>query len=82
MTPDYVPEEETYYQINVKNWQKIIIEKFCEYCPDAKVVENGLHIPSLKATIGVPDIIFSKYSNMQWMTTVIGIAFYNTKEAT
>ena len=61
VTPDYVSEEDTYRQINEQNWRKIIIEKLCGCYPDAKKVKNGLHIPSLKATIGIPDTIFSKY---------------------
>ncbi|MCY4552998.1 MAG: hypothetical protein OXC79_04945 [Candidatus Poribacteria bacterium] len=58
VTPDEVSEEEVDRRINETDWQKIIIKKLCEYYPDAKEVENGLHIPRLKATIYVPDITF------------------------
>ena len=60
-TPDYVSEEETIRRINEKNWQKIIIERLCEHYPDAKEVENGIHIPGI-GIISIPDTIFLKYS--------------------
>lgn len=60
VTPDEVSEEEVDRRINETDWQKILIKKLCEYYPDAKEVENGLHIPRLKATIYVPDITFPK----------------------
>ena len=58
VTPDEVSEEEVDRRIKETDWQKIMIKKLCEYYPDAKEVENGLHIPRLKATIYVPDITF------------------------
>ena len=66
-TPDDVSEEEVERYIDEKDWQKSIIEKLCEYYPDAKEVENGVHIPDVHTpgigfTISVPDTIFSKYS--------------------
>ena len=56
-TPDGVSEEAT-RQINKKDWQKMIIEKMCEYYPDAREVEGGVYIPEIRATISVPDTIF------------------------
>lgn len=58
-TPDSVSEEEAARRINEKNWQKILIEKLCEYYPDAREVEGGVYIPEVEATISVPDTIFS-----------------------
>ena len=61
ISPDKEQEEVERY-VSEKDWQKMIIEKLCEYYPDAREVENGVHIPQIEGTISVPDTIFSKYS--------------------
>lgn len=59
--PDKELEEVERYA-GEKDWQKSIIEKLCEYYPDASEVAGGVRIPEIGITISVPDTIFSKYS--------------------
>lgn len=61
-SPDEISEEELERYISENDWQKMIIEKLCEYYPDASEVEGGVRIPEIGITISVPDTIFSKYS--------------------
>ena len=61
-SPDEISEEELERYISKNNWQKMIIEKLCEYYPDAREVEGGVRIPEIGGEISVPDTIFSKYS--------------------
>lgn len=59
---DEVTEEEMTRQIDETDWQKVIIQKLCKYYPEAKEAKNGVYIPSIKATIEIPDTIFSNYT--------------------
>ena len=61
-SPDEISEDELEHYISENDWQKMIIEKLCEYYPNAREVEGGVHIPEIGGKISVPDTIFSKYS--------------------
>ncbi|MDE0397688.1 MAG: hypothetical protein OXL96_07800 [Candidatus Poribacteria bacterium] len=58
ISPDKEPEEVERYAAE-KDWQKMIIEKMCEYYPDATEVEGGVYIPEIGGIIPIPDTIFS-----------------------
>ena len=59
VTSENKDQEELERYISENDWQKMIIEKICEYYPDTTEVEGGVCIPEMGGKISVPDTIFS-----------------------